>query len=131
MQGIGDQQRHRVVRICLKGPLDRDAGQGAVARLPRGEGQQCRWRRDAVRRQPPHEINPQPLVNLMELRIHPCPGIVAHSQIGKRDAEPGDLVVVGQRAAAAVPRDRLLDRPSPGVCERQERVIARRRGRQA
>ncbi len=127
MQGIGDQQCHRVVRIGFKGPLDRDAGQRAVARLPRGEGQQCRRRRDEVGRQPPHEIDPQPLVSVMKLRIHPRPGIIAHPQIGERDAQPGDLIVVGQRAAAAVPRDRLLDRPAPGVCDRQKRVIARSR----
>lgn len=61
-----------------------------------------------------------------EFRVHPSPRVIPHAQVSEGHHEPGNLVLIGNRAAAAVDADCLTDSAPAGVGHQPGRVTAAR-----
>lgn len=113
---------HRVLRVGREGTVDRDVRQRPVTGLPGDEREQGRRGRHVRLGRAADHVGPQPLVGRAVLMLHTRPGIVAYPQVRDGQDEPGQLVVVGDLAAAAVAGDRVPDRVPARVHQRPKAI---------
>src|ERR1700760_537593 len=110
VDGVAEQQGHGVAGAGGQGAVQGHVGQGAVAGLPGGEGEQAGRGREVGGLGPADHVGPEPGVGGVVAGVHPGPGVVADPQAGQGQGQPGDLVIGDETAAAAVGGQRVGDR---------------------
>ena len=109
VDGVAQQQRHRVAGSVGEGAVEGEVGEGAVAVLPGGEGEQAGGCGDVSGLGVAGQVGPQPLVGVGVGGVHAGPRVVADPQVGKRDREPGEPATQLDGAAVPVGGDGGLD----------------------